>query len=540
MSPINSPSPSPARTPFRRRTKTCARRCERGCCTIATYFPLAFVYSLTTWAVFVEAGLGLRSSFSGQAKPWTAHLTSATGVTLYLLLNTCYTVAVFTDPGSPLQATASNGQPKYSSLPSFESDHDPSHIHPITVSSTGAPRYCKKCQTLKPDRTHHCSTCRRCVLKMDHHCPWLATCLGLHNYKAFVLFLVYTTVFCWVCFMSTAYWVWTEVFDQNQYLEEFAPVNVILLAVVSGIIGLVLTGFTSWHLYLCIRGQTTIESLEKTRYLGAVRRQVERQRQEQLQNHRHSSSHGVAETLQRAGEQILEFHANAVPGATRLEEGEERTSPTTSVHPGARIIQTGDSSDDPVAGKSPAEQALRRTYSSMEQQRERDRYEEYEDDRELEKLPNAFDLGWRQNLSHLFGPKPLLWALPICNTTGDGRRWEVSPKWIQAREEAARGREARHQRPTYKNENSRLRSGMGFDGADSLENGYGYPHDGLRRALSQNSLSMQTLKRPGHAWVRAKQRRDFDQAEIDGEVDQYEVSSDEETDGPWRNDPNPF
>ncbi len=48
-----SPSQSPTRMP-----RKWARKCERYCCLGATYFPLVFVYSITSWAVWVEATIG--------------------------------------------------------------------------------------------------------------------------------------------------------------------------------------------------------------------------------------------------------------------------------------------------------------------------------------------------------------------------------------------------------------------------------------------------------------------------------------------------
>ena len=50
---------------MRRRQKGWAKTCERACCRTITYFPLAFVYGLTTWAVWVEAGIGFGHATKG-------------------------------------------------------------------------------------------------------------------------------------------------------------------------------------------------------------------------------------------------------------------------------------------------------------------------------------------------------------------------------------------------------------------------------------------------------------------------------------------
>ncbi|KAL2133107.1 hypothetical protein VTI74DRAFT_2909 [Chaetomium olivicolor] len=401
-------------------TRRWARKLERSCCAAAKYFPLAFVYGLTTWAVFVMVSVCSTPSNVS----WLSKTSAFFGVALYVLLNWCYTTAVFTPPGS---TTNDNG---YSTLPT----HAVPMATSFTVKSNGELRFCKKCQARKPDRAHHCSTCRRCVLKMDHHCPWLATCVGLRNHKAFLLFLIYTTLFSLFCFAVSGAWVWEEIFNTSvTHLENMLPVNYIMLCVIAGIISIVIGAFCSWHIYLAARGQTTIECLEKTRYLSPLRRTMH-----QTYINQHTPGQGVP--LPSYGQQLLDMHQNALPGITRPEEGEElRPEPSPSPH---NDYETASSASGPQLQAG----SRRFTYDEMERHRARRRYEEYLDDQDSAKLPNAFDLGPRRNLLHLFGPNPWLWALPVCNTTGDGWSWEPNPKWVDARERLARERWEQQQR----------------------------------------------------------------------------------------------
>lgn len=211
-----------------------------------------------------------------------------------------------------------------------------------------------------------------------------------------------------------------EVLSDAQYTESLMPINYVLLCTISGIFGLVLAGFTGWHITLAWKGQTTIECLEKTRYLNPLKKSM---RRKQFGANRHGG--------QSYGQQLAEIHANALPGVTRDEEGEGLITPNGDVEEALT-----------------AREFLQQNYNDMERSRERERYEDYLDEQDSEKLPNAFDLGWKRNLHNLLGDRA--WFLPICNTKGDGWHWEPSRKWIEAREEIRRQREeqwrAREQR----------------------------------------------------------------------------------------------
>lgn len=214
---------------------------------------------------------------------------------------------------------------------------------------------------------------------------------------------------------------------------------------------------------------------------------------------------------QSYGRQLAEIHANAVPGATRDEEGEEMLPPRDM-------------------DRSPAQQALHRNYNDLERSREQERYEEYLDEQDSEKLPNAFDLGWRTNLQQLFGRKPLFWFLPICNSEGDGWHWEASQKWLDAREDLRHRREAQRSQQHHRPERYESRFSPHYlDGGiespraslhpDGSQKEY-FEHQHDNDSVSSN-VSLKTLRR----------RESFEGGSEADEADDYDVSSDEEAHG---------
>uniref|UniRef100_A0A674K6Z9 Palmitoyltransferase n=1 Tax=Terrapene triunguis TaxID=2587831 RepID=A0A674K6Z9_9SAUR len=114
------------------------------------------------------------------------------------------------------------------------------------------------CQLIKPDRCHHCSVCAMCVLKMDHHCPWVNNCVGFSNYKFFLLFLMYSLLYCMYIAATVFKYVikyWTDELTNGR-----SKFHVLFLLFVALMFFLSLMFLFGYHCWLVSRNRSTLEA----------------------------------------------------------------------------------------------------------------------------------------------------------------------------------------------------------------------------------------------------------------------------------------
>merc|ERR1719161_676406 len=136
--------------------------------------------------------------------------------------------------------------------------------HPALQESkrSGERRYCKWCAKYKPDRCHHCRVCRTCILKMDHHCPWIYNCVGFRNHKFFFLLLLYSV-------LDTHLIMWSMIESVKAAVEDpLTPFMTMFLLffgeTLACFLGVLVTAFFVFHIWLMGKAMTTIEFCEKS------------------------------------------------------------------------------------------------------------------------------------------------------------------------------------------------------------------------------------------------------------------------------------
>ncbi|OAV89200.1 hypothetical protein PTTG_08986 [Puccinia triticina 1-1 BBBD Race 1] len=166
-------------------------------------------------------------------------------------------------------------------------------------ANTTDPKFCKRCRSFKPPRSHHCRRCNACVLKMDHHCPWVGRCVGAYNYKFFLNFLQWSSMYCVTVFIvmtvklvedrQSTNGTKSDLFGTRELrgleeegqavggmatLAESTAREVLSAAIIAGVFVLFISSLLVTHLHLLIHGLTTLEHMADRKFKAELLRQI--------------------------------------------------------------------------------------------------------------------------------------------------------------------------------------------------------------------------------------------------------------------------
>lgn len=200
------------------------------------------IWVVSGWAYLsVVLDVGVPDIGTGQNVAHGA-IVIVTGTLVLVLQQWSFVRTSFGDPGTV-----------QSDVPAYEATGSDSEDVPVARDGSFSSVYCRKCRTSRPARAHHCSLCGRCVRRFDHHCPTVGNCIGEANYKAFLLFLLWTVVLAVV--------VCSTVGPRSGVFGGTLGPAASALTIVSVVVSLSQAGFLGFHVYLAARDFTTVEYL---------------------------------------------------------------------------------------------------------------------------------------------------------------------------------------------------------------------------------------------------------------------------------------
>ncbi|XP_078181450.1 putative protein S-acyltransferase 1 [Carex rostrata] len=132
-------------------------------------------------------------------------------------------------------------------------------------------KYCRICEIFRPPRSSHCAVCDNCVDKFDHHCPWTGQCIGLRNYRHYLMFVFSAFVFFLFIFVVSSWRIMMKMATTNNNtlgIIKHMP-EIFTLAIFSLMVVWFLGGLLVFHGYLISLNQTAHERF-KQRYINSV------------------------------------------------------------------------------------------------------------------------------------------------------------------------------------------------------------------------------------------------------------------------------
>merc|ERR1719456_1030788 len=96
---------------------------------------------------------------------------------------------------------------------------------------------------------------------MDHHCPWIYNCVGFCNHKYFFLLLLYSAIACHLIVWTMYGTLKTSMDPTTPFLKMFW---VLFGETLAAFLGIMVTLFFGFHIWLMLKAMTTIEFCEKS------------------------------------------------------------------------------------------------------------------------------------------------------------------------------------------------------------------------------------------------------------------------------------
>ena len=115
-------------------------------------------------------------------------------------------------------------------------------------------RECTTCKIIRPPKSSHCSHCDHCVKNFDHHCYFVGNCIGLRNWRNFILFIFFGFLMALYDLTVTITFFLKCVFEYEEIMMEIWEKQTQAIMAVVFLIGLLCFMTTPFHsiIKLCL------------------------------------------------------------------------------------------------------------------------------------------------------------------------------------------------------------------------------------------------------------------------------------------------